>query len=1070
LIRSLFNAAAKWTRLMAGTSTSTRARTKITAWVTLLVFFLSLSWPAGLAGAYTETSRTSETEPVAEGVTVERLNIRTTEGPLNIYVMKVDMANEYVKVDTLVGSGGVITTNRSTSNLAKEAGAVAAVNGDFFQMKEKAPIGITVQSGELVTSPALTTSMNAFGLTGDNVPVFTVFGFQGAVTAPSGIQHQLSGINKPTYQVTKDVNSDVNRLNMYTPRWGAKSRGLLQGLTGTVEMVVEYDRVKEFRLDQPGTDIPASGYVLAGHGTAAEFLQQNFLVGDQVQVSYKVIPETDNLQAAIGGQAILIKDGKRHWFSNTIFGNHARTAIGASRDGKTLYLVVADGGQTSRGMTQEEMADFMISVGAWTALNLDGGGSSAMAVRQLGDETVTLINNPSQGSERSIPTGLGIFSTAPPGELAGLKVTGPRVMVVGTTKNFTAKGYDEHYNPYYVMIDDISWTVSPGSLGRFDGSAFGAEGSGEGKVKASYRGVTREYPVRVLGSADIARLEVNPSAIAVRPGESVAFSVKVVTKQGEVFNLQPGEYEVRVGGDVGTVTGNKFTAGKSFASGQVTIKVDSTQAVVRVAVGSVEKPFYGFETARNLKYRGYPEGQVPGSFRLIKPDEPSFRGVGAARLEYDFTATDKTRAAYGNFEGGLALPGQPMGIGLWVLGDGGNSHWLRARITDASGTEKLIDLARNVDWKGWKHVTGDLPAGIQYPVTLTDIYLVEPEKGPGDKGVIYFDEISLIYPPEAGETGTAPEAQSVQKVIDPGIPVPVKLGTDLEMTFNNPAKSPVYTVKARQLWETELGTPGYNPVMPLFTVSGEADGDTQERLPGPVKITIGFKGISEPNRLRVMWWNGKKAAWQSIPAVTDIGAGTVTAKTDRLGTLGLMVDARPLPRFSDTDSSWAKGIISDMAGKRIVNGYPDGSFLPAKGVTRAEFVTLLTNTLGWEPEAEGLNFSDSIPAWAQGSTAAAVKLGVVRGYEDGTFRPHRVITRAEMAAILNQALALPDSTTPSSYDDWRDIASWAVQPVRNTKEAGVMQGSGNKFRPRDIANRAEATAVMARVLEYYVTH
>ncbi len=94
--------------------------------------------------------------------------------------------------------------------------------------------------------------------------------------------------------------------------------------------------------------------------------------------------------------------------------------------------------------------------------------------------------------------------------------------------------------------------------------------------------------------------------------------------------------------------------------------------------------------------------------------------------------------------------------------------------------------------------------------------------------------------------------------------------------------------------------------------------------------------------------------------------------------------------------------------------------------------------------------------------------GVVKGYADGTFQPGKVITRAEMAVMLDKALALANSSKPSNYDDAGEIPSWAVQSVRNTKTAGIMQGSGNMFRPRDIANRAEATAVMAKVLEYYI--
>ena len=1040
------------------------------AWTTILTVSLTVTWPVGLAAAYTEVSRTSSKEPVAEGVTVEKINIRTSDGPINVDVMTVDLTNQYVKVDTMVGKNGTLTKNQCVSNMANETGAVAGINGDFFQMNEHAPIGLTVQSGELVTSPAQRTDTYGFGLTKDNRPIFPIYGFQGSVTSPGGVQFQLFGINKPTYFAylpDKNAATDANRLNMFTPRWGPQSRGPLKGLIGLVEMVVENDFVTEIRIDQPPTAIPSNGYILVGHGTAAQYLTTNFKAGDQVQVSYQVTPETDNLQMAVGGLALIVDQGKRHWFTQTVSGEKARTGIGASRDGKTLYLVVVEGGDTSRGMTQAELADFMASIGAWTAVNLDGGGSSTMAARQLGDQTVTLLNDPVYDSQRSIPNGIGIFSTAPAGPLAGLKLSGPGRILVGTKKTFSAKGYDIHYNPYALNQADITWGISP-NLGEFEGNSFTAVESGNGSITATYDNITQEYPVRILGSGDIARLEMSPANIALNPNESVNIIVKVTTKQGEVINLQPGEYEVELSDDIVTVNGSKITAGDRTAAGRLTVKVDSTSAVARVTVGGIEKPLYGFETAKAMKYEDYPVGQVPGSFRLTKANEPTFRGAGAARLEYDFSGTVKTVAAYGNFAGGLVLPGQPIGLGLWVMGDEGNGHWLRAKITDAAGVEKLLDFSKDINWKGWKHITTDIPADVKLPVKLTDIYLVETGEAQRDKGVIFFDELSVIGAPTTGEAEPKqPEELLAQKEFQPGNPSSMKLGENLNIEFSNPGPS-VHTIFARQIWSTALPTPGYNPVMPLYNIRGTANGDDEEKLPGPMKIQFNINDITSLDKIRVMFRDEEKSAWKQVPCLVDAVKGTVTAKTNLLGVFGLMQDARPRPAYLDTSFNWAKDIISDMAAREIVNGYPDGRFLPNKGITRGEFVTLLANTLGWAAETTDVRFDDAIPAWAQGSVAAAVNRGVVRGYADGTFQPNRVVNRAEMAVMLDIALSLAKSGQPSNYQDAKIIPSWAVQAIRNTKATGVMQGSGNRFRPKDVANRAEATAVMAKALMYYL--
>ncbi len=1036
------------------------------SWVTILSMMAGL-FPTEVVYAFTETSKSSYTEPVTEGVNVTNTVIKTTDGTLDIYVMTVDLANPYVKVDTLVGNGNTITSARGVGKMARDAGAVAAINGDFFQMGENSPLGLTVQSGNLVTSPAQRNDMYGFGLTRENRPVFTVFKFQGTVTSPKGINFTLSGINKPTYLADKGKRSDENTLLMYTPRWGAKSRGIVSGLTGMVEMVVEDDVVKEIRVNQPAAAIPPNGYVLAGHGAAGTFLTENFQVGDQVQVNYRVSPENDNLMAALGGQALLVDEGKRHWFSQNITGKRARTAIGASQDGTTLYMVVVEGGNGSRGMTQEELADFMISIGAWTAVNLDGGGSSTMVARKLGDTSVSALNTPVYTTERAVPTALGIFSTAPAGPLMGLKISGPRLLLVGSQKAFSAKGYDTYYNPFSLMPGDVKWTGAS-NKGFFQENVFSAAYSGEAVLKAEYSGVSQEYKVKILGSSDIAKLEVTPSVIVLNPGETVNISVKVTTKQGEVIDLQPGEYNIQINGEVGSVNGSRFTAVDHMSSGDLVVKVDSTSTRVKISVGGIEKPYYNFETPKNLKFRGYPMGLTLGGYRLTEPGEPKFRGNVAARLEYDFTKTTQTRAGYGNFEGGLSLPFDALGLGLWVYGND-SGHWLRARIIDGSGSEKLVDFARHIDWNGWKHVKALIPTGLQQPVTLSDIYVVEPENGTQDMGVLYFDELTVISAPTAGDQGpeTPEELEGAIEAL-PGKTADFKVGEDFEVVINNPTGSAEYIIEARQLWKTELPTPGFYPILPLYMIKASANGDDFDQIPGTMQVKLKITNARNIGKLRLMKWDDKEAKWSMVPSVTDAGSLSVKGKTSFTGIFGLMEDVRPAPQFNDIASSWAKETILRMAERNVVKGFPDKSFRPKKGVTRAEFITLLANAMGWPSQKTGVVFKDEIPAWAEGSIATAVNRGIVKGYDDGKFWPNKVITRAEMAVIIDRALNLPDSEKPSAYKDARAIPLWAVQSIRDTKVSGLMKGSDNMFRPQDMANRAEATAVMENVLNYYL--
>jgi exopolysaccharide biosynthesis protein len=92
---------------------------------------------------------------------------------------------------------------------------------------------------------------------------------------------------------------------------------------------------------------------------------------------------------------------------------HPRTCVGLNADTSTVYLCTVDGRQASSiGMTFAEMADFMISIGATEAFNLDGGGSTTMVVRGA------IVNSPSDATgERSVANALHVISTAPEGTL-----------------------------------------------------------------------------------------------------------------------------------------------------------------------------------------------------------------------------------------------------------------------------------------------------------------------------------------------------------------------------------------------------------------------------------------------------------------------------------------------------------------------------------------------------------------------------------------------------------------------------------------------------------------------------
>ena len=124
----------------------------------------------------------------------------------------------------------------------------------------------------------------------------------------------------------------------------------------------------------------------------------------------------DQIQEAVGGSVYLVKDGKSVVTSAADYYNsrHSRTCVGITAEGRVV-LMVLDGRQEpfSAGGSAEELAQIMLDAGCVTAINLDGGGSTTFVAKQEGSNTLTVVNRPSDGYERSVSSSLMVVSTAP---------------------------------------------------------------------------------------------------------------------------------------------------------------------------------------------------------------------------------------------------------------------------------------------------------------------------------------------------------------------------------------------------------------------------------------------------------------------------------------------------------------------------------------------------------------------------------------------------------------------------------------------------------------------------------
>ncbi|TBL81031.1 cadherin-like beta sandwich domain-containing protein [Paenibacillus thalictri] len=182
--------------------------------------------------------------------------------------------------------------------------------------------------------------------------------------------------------------------------------------------------------------------------------------------------------------------------------------------------------------------------------------------------------------------------------------------------------------------------------------------------------------------------------------------------------------------------------------------------------------------------------------------------------------------------------------------------------------------------------------------------------------------------------------------------------------------------------------------------------------------------------------------------------------------------------FEDVKGHWAQTAIESLASKLVVDGVTKTDFAPNAPITRAEFAALLIRSFGISANDRGKPFSDVKPDdWFAANVQAAVKAGLVEGFEDGTFRPNAPITREQMAVMISKALKFAgySGSSPESkavqgqpiarFTDASTISGWAKEAVNLSVQAGVINGRTDAiFAPGSNATRAEAVEMLDRML------
>jgi hypothetical protein len=144
----------------------------------------------------------------------------------------------------------------------------------------------------------------------------------------------------------------------------------------------------------------------------------SLVVDDSNQVSIRSPTHLAGLREVVSGNTMLVRSGVALAQTNKL--RHPRTAVGLDARRERLVLLVVDGRKpgVAIGMSYEELAQELLRLGCSDAMNLDGGGSSVLAVREPESKTYKILNTPTDGRERAVANVLGVVITSPASEVA----------------------------------------------------------------------------------------------------------------------------------------------------------------------------------------------------------------------------------------------------------------------------------------------------------------------------------------------------------------------------------------------------------------------------------------------------------------------------------------------------------------------------------------------------------------------------------------------------------------------------------------------------------------------------
>ncbi|HPI36580.1 MAG TPA: phosphodiester glycosidase family protein [Ignavibacteriaceae bacterium] len=721
---------------------------------------------------------TLENKIVGPGVSYIKLDVPSV--PWKIDILKVDLSNPYIKVETVKSLDKLAAGREKTSamSIRKDAvghWSVGAINADFFVLATGAPTNIQVVNGEILRS------VN---------PGRPVVGFDSSsnysITSPALTMNLfVDGTTVPINLINEGRGS--GQVALYNSYFGATtgtndsgSEFILYPVNQWIVNDTIYALVDSVRINSGNTGLPAGALILSAEGDPVSFLNTNLQKNDTVKILVEVLPGINRAVEMLGGHPIVVVNGAPADLNAAdpfVTTRHPRTAIGFSADSTIMYLVTVDGRQVlySRGMDLYELADLMIDIGAHNAMNFDGGGSTTMVVRN------EVVNSPSDPEgERTVSNALLVVSTAPSGPLSKLNIKPQNERVfIGKTVQFTVDGTDIYFNPITLNPASIQFSLSKQSLGNINANGLFTAGMQQdsGFVIASYQGIKDSVFIVIKG---INRLEIHPKIASTDLNRILLFKGHIYDTDGMEQEIPPQSFSwVSTDTTVGVIDVFGQFQGRKAGNAMVIVSYSGFKdtAIVKVEVTTGFMIIDSLESINDWVLTTVNADSIATTISLS--NEVASLGNNSLKLDYAFTYnTGEYNWAYLNKS--IDVYGIPDSIIVDVYSSGAN-HRVFFDIEDQAGAlyrvtgHKLANKPNE-----WEAIKGYLPksSSVIYPIKLKTIAIPMGSSqvaGQYYTGTIYFDNLRIKFPGTTGledaENITATGFQLTQNYPNPFNPV-----------------------------------------------------------------------------------------------------------------------------------------------------------------------------------------------------------------------------------------------------------------------------------------------------------